>query len=466
MDFKVAKFLASVVLLQSMSVQAQLVDLPNPNGEEPSSKPPVVDVRPSPKPAPTPPPPPLVRPEPRQYSNNIILSEITRASGGEWYSVAISRPSIFATLQIQADFARVKIHEVILNLENGSSRKLNALTGKMVEQGDIAESVNLRGLGKVTSVDLRLESYGGSADVVFRALTFSGDLRLSLAPVRQEPPPPPQPPQRPEVYEPPANVSGSCGRSGDITQELDAVDRELMLWGQRRGGYYSGTQEYRYSNDQAIAAAQRMTELVRRTNISRSGLNLLQRQGDKWANKGAGHYSGTLEHKTYQSLAISFYNAMLPAAEIAVACERPSTDQLIGLALSASNRRSSFYSGTTQHNVYGSLVQYYFNSAIKLYPIEVQQARKDFRTIENEMERFASKRASYYSGTMEHTSYSKLVNSASSLAQEAFRTAAYGWNAEQRYQYVSYYSGKRSAYYSGTDLYNHFSTMLAIAAGR
>lgn len=130
---------------------------------------------------PTPPPPPSY--SQARYEGAVEIIQITRRTGGEWYRLTLRSPISLERIEVQALAAGLKVHEASLYTISGNRVQIRELTGTPVfYAGDTAISENLNlGLERIQVIDLRVESMGGNADILVRAISNENQPSLSVS---------------------------------------------------------------------------------------------------------------------------------------------------------------------------------------------------------------------------------------------------------------------------------------------
>lgn len=140
---------------------------------------------PSPAPVPAPAPVPVPPPAPVQSNRgtSVQVSAISRRSGGEWVRLSFSRPVYVQQLEVRALSAGVAVHAATVYTTSGRQfavREFNETPTFYAGDKALSEVFNFG--GQVTTVDLRLESMGGNADVLLTA--YSSDAYVSVGVTR------------------------------------------------------------------------------------------------------------------------------------------------------------------------------------------------------------------------------------------------------------------------------------------
>lgn len=92
--------------------------------------------------------------------DRVVVREITRRTGGEWVRLSLRRPVDVSSIEIRHMGADLRVHEVKAYSANGRQMDLRSYRERS------GYSIDVR-MNQVTTVDVRLESMGGYADVEF-----------------------------------------------------------------------------------------------------------------------------------------------------------------------------------------------------------------------------------------------------------------------------------------------------------
>lgn len=130
---------------------------------------------------PTPPPPPSN--SQARYEGTAEIRQITRRTGGEWYRLTLRSPVSLERIEIQALAAGLKVHEASVYTTSGNQVQIRELTGTPVfYAGDTAISENLNlGQERIQVIDLRVESMGGNADILVRAISNQNQPSMTVS---------------------------------------------------------------------------------------------------------------------------------------------------------------------------------------------------------------------------------------------------------------------------------------------
>ena len=116
---------------------------------------------------PVPPPPPV-----SNRDGSVQVSSITRRSGGEWVRLTLARPVHVDQLEVRALSAGVRIHAATVYTESGRQidvREYRETPTFYAGDKAVSEVLNLR--DRVTTIDISVESMGGSADILVTVLS-------------------------------------------------------------------------------------------------------------------------------------------------------------------------------------------------------------------------------------------------------------------------------------------------------
>ena len=125
-------------------------------------------------------PPSYPRPPAQRYEESSIqISSITRRAGGEWVRVSLDYPVSLEQMEVRTLSAGMRIHDATVYTESGRQFSIRQYqrTGTLYA-GDRLASENLNLRDRVTTIDLRMESMGGYADVLVKVISM--DCRPSL----------------------------------------------------------------------------------------------------------------------------------------------------------------------------------------------------------------------------------------------------------------------------------------------
>ncbi len=184
------KNLVSGILLLSSLAQVPLahadviVDLPN---LEEGQTPPVPmrpqeSQTPAARTAPTTPSAPTLQ---SQQTGWTMLEKISRRTGGDLFSIELQNALPLLRLEIRIDGNRVKVLETTLITTQGERIRVRDLTRTgILESGSNNLSENLNLSESIKKIEVRIESYGPEATVLFSALSDAGYPRLKATRAR------------------------------------------------------------------------------------------------------------------------------------------------------------------------------------------------------------------------------------------------------------------------------------------
>jgi len=118
-----------------------------------------------------PPPPP---PNYGQYQGTAQINAVPRRSGGTWYRLTLQQPLSLTNIELRVLRANVRIHEAALLTEYGQRIPVYELSNTPVlGTGTILGSYVNRN-DRVLAIDIRAESFGAYADLLFTAISREG----------------------------------------------------------------------------------------------------------------------------------------------------------------------------------------------------------------------------------------------------------------------------------------------------
>jgi surface antigen len=126
-----------------------------------------------------PPPPPPVQ---RYEEASVQVSSITRRTGGEWIRLTLNNPISIEQLEVRTLSAGVRIHDAMVYTASGRTFAVRQFQGTgTLYAGDRLASENLNIRDRVVTIDLRMESMGGYADVLVRVMSMDGYPSLNVS---------------------------------------------------------------------------------------------------------------------------------------------------------------------------------------------------------------------------------------------------------------------------------------------
>lgn len=184
-----------------------------------------------------------------EYAGTIAINSMSRKSGGTLYKLDLQRPLLLNRVEIQVDANRLKVHQATITTESGRQIEVREFKDtRVVNTSEVLVSENLNLSENVASIEVTAESYGGAANIRFRAISTNDVPRLTLKPVEQSqvaepsrpnnpPPPPPVQDTRPAALTKGVRVLYNQGHVGTVVQVLANGRVSVTLDG------YSGTHE-------------------------------------------------------------------------------------------------------------------------------------------------------------------------------------------------------------------------------
>lgn len=114
---------------------------------------------------------------PRRDYGATQINGITRQTGGQWYRLTLEQPMSLSDISIRVLRANVKLHDVSLVTRRGQRLSAYDLIGARLSQGaSIQGRVNTN--DRITTIDIRAESFGAYADIEVSARSYDGNVRL------------------------------------------------------------------------------------------------------------------------------------------------------------------------------------------------------------------------------------------------------------------------------------------------
>jgi hypothetical protein len=107
-----------------------------------------------------------------------VIQNVTRQTGGQWLQILLSPRVAIEGLELRPMLANLYVHEAQIVDNYGQTRNINNLTGVMIDRGYGVHSDYLRNMGVAAAINLRVESYGGFADL---EVTTSSDQFTQLS---------------------------------------------------------------------------------------------------------------------------------------------------------------------------------------------------------------------------------------------------------------------------------------------
>ncbi len=124
---------------------------------------------PYPRPNPTPVPRPIPVPTPRPpvdqtYESAVTFYGVSRRTGGEWVRVQFANPGMLDHFALNIRRAGVYVHEAYAYTAHGRRNYIGSMMTGRTQYGFV-RSENLRYMGPIVSIDLRIEAMGGNTDL-------------------------------------------------------------------------------------------------------------------------------------------------------------------------------------------------------------------------------------------------------------------------------------------------------------
>ncbi len=124
---------------------------------------------PNPRPNPTPAPRPIPIPTPRPpvdqiYESAVTFYGVSRRGGGEWVRVQFANPGMLDHFALNIRRAGVFVHEAYAYTVHGRRNYIGSMMTGRTQYGFV-RSENLRYMGPIVSIDLRIEAMGGNTDL-------------------------------------------------------------------------------------------------------------------------------------------------------------------------------------------------------------------------------------------------------------------------------------------------------------
>ena len=128
------------------------------------------------------PSPPPLQPVDNGPQSSARVSSITRRTGGEWIRLQFDRSVSLSEVQVTVLGAGMMIHEAVIYGVSGIKTPVRSFNEtRTLYAGEVLNSGAINVRERVTTVDLRIESMGGSADAMFSVLAQDGRVNLSVS---------------------------------------------------------------------------------------------------------------------------------------------------------------------------------------------------------------------------------------------------------------------------------------------
>lgn len=228
-----------VAILLSVSLIARadnMEDLPDLDPGSGSSAGPTETQPPQPLP---PPPPPSEQNTPASEAGTLRIPNVSRATGGTVYRIRVNPAVPMDRISVRVNGGKVVVSAARINtMESRSIPVRNLVSPDILTAGARMTSESLNQSDLVHSIDLRMEAYGGEADVNVSVSSGYRLPQLTLGEV-YSPNPNPVPPTNPAPRPPPPSSAGPL-RTGD----------EVISGG--GSNYYDGRVVAVYDNGQVV----------------------------------------------------------------------------------------------------------------------------------------------------------------------------------------------------------------------
>ncbi|QLY25136.1 beta-sandwich domain-containing protein [Bdellovibrio sp. KM01] len=223
--------LVAVILSVSLIARADSIeDLPDldPGSESGSAE------NQNPTPLPPPPPPPSEPSTPASEAGTLRISNVSRASGGTVYRISVRPGVVVQRVSIRVNAGKVLISGARVN----TTPVRNLVSPDLLTAGAAMSSEYLN--ERVFTIDLRMEAYGGEADVTVLVSSDERWPELSLSDVFPPQPAPPGP------GNPPPPSSAGRLRTGDA---VVSIAGSKYYFGVVVGVYDNGQVQVRDNDD-------------------------------------------------------------------------------------------------------------------------------------------------------------------------------------------------------------------------
>lgn len=399
--------------------------------------------------SPVPPPPP-----PGQYlqEGSLEIQSVSRRAGGEWYRITLRRAISLDSIEIAPLAMRLKIHEASVITENRQRIQIREFRNTEVfGVGSRAVSERLHG-DRVMAIDIRAESYGGSADIRVMALSSEARPQMVLGEIA---------PDRPTY---PDQGTNQCARRGDVIPVLKRLDADLKVWSDRKDSSSYGSTEYNMAVRELKAIAQRMVEVAQSRAARETTLEKMEALGALFFSKMYGESYGSTEFNAYSEVGKAMFSAMEGGLDLTVSCDLKTTEQILALAdLNVKKMYDQSY-GSVPYNAYNSLAKKLYVLAPSFYEKELRYKDKTFRHMNTDLEAYMHKAYDYSYGSLAYDSYVSMVNKVSALSQANLRQVAGHLGANVRFELMRHFDFQKNKFSYGSLVYNHYATMKEIVS--
>lgn len=234
------KFVSGILLLSSLA-QAPLAhadviyDLPNlEEGEAPpvpmQPQAPTAPVAPTSPTAPVAPTAPSTSTRQSQQTGWTMLEKISRRTGGDLFTIELQKAMPLLRLELRIDGNRAKVLETILITTQGRRISVRELTRTgVLESGSNNLSENLNLADDIKKIEVRIESYGPEATVLFSAVSDAGYPRLKATRARVVTPETPETNQPTVPATPPVTPKPARPQTPPAPPKIPTDRRDLTL---------------------------------------------------------------------------------------------------------------------------------------------------------------------------------------------------------------------------------------------
>lgn len=118
----------------------------------------------------------------RQGSANTAFANVTRKAGGEWLRVNLAQAMQLSSIEISVLTAAAKTHQILIHTDNGQTFAIatNPAQVNTITSGAQIKDLRANGIvGRVTAIDIRVESMGAKAVVNVEVNSLEGVPSLS-----------------------------------------------------------------------------------------------------------------------------------------------------------------------------------------------------------------------------------------------------------------------------------------------
>lgn len=93
------------------------------------------------------------------------MPQITRRVGGEWKQIILSPSVRLSDIELTPIYANLLVHEIQVVDAYGATVAVHELDETMIDSNRSIHSFDLDYLGPISAINMRVESYGGYADL-------------------------------------------------------------------------------------------------------------------------------------------------------------------------------------------------------------------------------------------------------------------------------------------------------------